>query len=163
MQRAALTALLLALVAAAAAADKSVLRTAGYAAAPPVHAPRVCSSAHGAGSAACDTASGASCTAPASAKFSAVVVGPQPAMQWDISGGFCGAFSVQQSALGVGAWISQDLVRKANIEQPGPHAMHGNTSAACAQSELGCGWEVRNLLQLCLLETFEWFLLLSDS
>ena len=44
------------------------------------------------------------------------------------SGGFCGAFSVQHAALAFGAWISQDLVRKANREQPGPHNMHGNTT-----------------------------------
>ena len=50
----------------------------------------------------------------------------QPGQQWNINGGFCGAYSIQQSALNFGAWISQDLVRKANREQPGPYTMHGN-------------------------------------
>ena len=65
------------------------------------------------------------CTPP-DTKYSKVVVGPQPGQQWNINGGFCGAFSTQHAALGVGAWISQDLVRKANRNQPGPHAMHGD-------------------------------------
>ena len=64
-------------------------------------------------------------------------------MQWNLAGGFCGAFSVQQAALSAGAWISQDLVRKANIAQPGPHNMHGSSNAAnCSNDPLGCGWEV---------------------
>ena len=38
---------------------------------------------------------------------------------------------------------SQDLVRKANIDQPGPHHMHGNPDPrTCNTSNLGCGWEV---------------------
>jgi hypothetical protein len=64
-------------------------------------------------------------------------------MQWNLAGGFCGAFSVQQAALSAGAWISQDLVRKANIGQPGAHNMHGSSNAAnCSADPLGCGWEV---------------------
>lgn len=87
--------------------------------------------------------------------------------QWNINGGFCGAWSTQQSALrlaffravceqyspclkagfekgmlfvlfflvtsilflhSVGAWISQDYVRKANRDQTGiEHNMHGST------------------------------------
>jgi hypothetical protein len=43
----------------------------------------------------------------------------QPRQQWNIDGGFCGAMSIQQAALGVGAWISQDLVRKANTHGEG--------------------------------------------
>jgi hypothetical protein len=66
------------------------------------------------------------CKAPATA-FSRVVEGPAPGVQWETSGGFCGAFSVQHAALGFGAWISQDLVRKANRDQTGiPHNMHGD-------------------------------------
>ncbi len=68
------------------------------------------------------------CTAP-STKFSKVIAGPSPGIQWETSGGFCGAFSVQHAALGFGAWISQDLVRKANRDQTGiPHNMHGDTT-----------------------------------
>ena len=65
------------------------------------------------------------CTAP-DTKFSKVVRGPVPGQQWNINGGFCGAFSTQHAALAAGAWVSQDLVRKANREQPGEHNMHGD-------------------------------------
>ena len=44
--------------------------------------------------------------------------------------------------LSVGAWISQDKVRKANIHQPGRHTMHGDNTPKCASNPLGCGWEV---------------------
>lgn len=44
----------------------------------------------------------------------------------NINGGFCGAFSIQQSTLAFGGWISQDLIRKANKDQPGPKFMHGD-------------------------------------
>jgi hypothetical protein len=53
--------------------------------------------------------------------------GPKPGNQWNINGGFCGAWSTQQGALSVGAWISQDFVRKANKDQKGiEHNMHGD-------------------------------------
>lgn len=67
------------------------------------------------------------CTPPATA-YARVAVGPQPGQQWNIAGGFCGAFSLQHAALASGAWLSQDLVRKANRGQPGPHHMHGDTT-----------------------------------
>ena len=67
------------------------------------------------------------CTPPA-AKYSKVVLGPQPGQQWNINGGFCGAFSTQHAALAFGAWISQDLVRKGNKDSPGPHNMHGDST-----------------------------------
>ena len=47
-------------------------------------------------------------------------------VQWETSGGFCGAFSVQHAALAFGAWLSQDYVRRSNRDQPGPHHMHGD-------------------------------------
>ena len=59
--------------------------------------------------------------------------GPQPGQQWNTEGGFCGAFSLQHAALAVGAYVSQDLVRKANRDEPGEHHMHGDTTV---------GWEV---------------------
>lgn len=65
------------------------------------------------------------CTPPSTA-YAKVINGPVPGQQWNINGGFCGAFSTQHAALGVGAWVSQDLVRKANRLQPGPHFMHGD-------------------------------------
>ena len=66
------------------------------------------------------------CTPPKT-KYSRVVPGITPGQQWNIAGGFCGAFSVQHGALGrAGAWISQDLVRKSNRDQPGEHHMHGD-------------------------------------
>lgn len=68
------------------------------------------------------------CTPP-NLPFSRVVPGPAPGQQWNINGGFCGSFSVQQCGLAFGAWISQDLVRKANRDQTGiPHNMHGDTT-----------------------------------
>lgn len=67
------------------------------------------------------------CTAP-STKNSLVIAGPKPGQQWNINGGFCGAWSTQQSALAFGAWISQDLVRKANRDQNIAHGMHGDTT-----------------------------------
>jgi len=36
-------------------------------------------------------------------------------LQWNINGGFCGAFSYQTLMMTKGAWVSEDLVRKANI------------------------------------------------
>jgi hypothetical protein len=66
------------------------------------------------------------CTPPPTT-YSRVIAGPAPGQQWNINGGFCGAFSIQQSSLAFGAWISQDLVRKANRDQTGiAHNMHGN-------------------------------------
>jgi hypothetical protein len=62
------------------------------------------------------------CKQPA-AKYTKVL-NLQPRQQWNIDGGFCGALSIQQAALGVGAWISQDLVRKANTHGEG----HGSSS-----------------------------------
>ena len=68
------------------------------------------------------------CTPPADAKYHAQAAGPAPGNQWNINGGFCGAWSVQANALSVGAWVSQDLVRKANRDQAGiAHNMHGDT------------------------------------
>ena len=67
------------------------------------------------------------CTPPATT-YSRVIAGPKPGLQWNIAGGFCGAFSVQHGALAFGAWISQDLVRKSNRDQAGPHHMHGDTT-----------------------------------
>ena len=42
------------------------------------------------------------CTPPKSA-YSKVITGPVPGQQWNINGGFCGAFSVQHAALAAGA------------------------------------------------------------
>lgn len=53
----------------------------------------------------------------------------KPRRQWNVEGGFCGEMSIQASALAFGAWISQDLVRKAS-----PHG-EGNGSP-------GKGYEV---------------------
>lgn len=64
------------------------------------------------------------CTAPVT-KYSRRIIGPAPGQQWNINGGFCGAFSVQQAALSTGAWISQDYVRKANRDFQGAKVMHG--------------------------------------
>lgn len=42
----------------------------------------------------------------------------KPRLQWNIRGGFCGATSVQVMMMGLGAWVSEDLIRKANIGAP---------------------------------------------
>lgn len=47
------------------------------------------------------------------------VLDVKPRQQWNTNGGFCGAMSIQTGALAVGAWISQDLVRKANTHGEG--------------------------------------------
>lgn len=52
------------------------------------------------------------------------VLDVKPRQQWNTDGGFCGAMSVQTGAMAVGAWISQDLVRKANTHGEG----HGTPS-----------------------------------
>ncbi|GMH64999.1 hypothetical protein TL16_g04092 [Triparma laevis f. inornata] len=44
-----------------------------------------------------------------------------PRQQWVESGGFCGALSIQSIAMTYGAYISQDLVRKAAPYQSGSH------------------------------------------
>ena len=63
---------------------------------------------------------------PPAAQFSRVIPGPKPGQQWNINGGFCGSWSIQQTAKAFGAWISQDVVRKANRDQPIQHYMHGD-------------------------------------
>eukprot|EP00936_MAST-01D_sp_MAST-1D-sp1_P002341 g2341.t1 len=68
------------------------------------------------------------CTPP-KAQYSAQAKGPKPGQQWNLSGGFCGGWSTQQSALSVGAWVSQDLVRRSNRAQTGIEKnMHGDTT-----------------------------------
>ena len=39
----------------------------------------------------------------------------KPRTQWNSNGGFCGSLSIQVMLLAHGAWVSQDLIRKANI------------------------------------------------
>jgi hypothetical protein len=56
------------------------------------------------------------CTEP-DTKFKSVLT-IKPRQQWNIEGGFCGAISVQVLMMGHGAWVSQDLIRKANIDAP---------------------------------------------
>ena len=97
---------------------------------PPAHSlmrSRAISAALLAAAAAAQCVAPGTCTPPAT-KYSRVIAGPTPGRQWNIAGGFCGAFSLQHAALAQGAWISQDLVRKANRDQPGPHNMHGDTT-----------------------------------
>jgi hypothetical protein len=66
------------------------------------------------------------CVAPAT-KYSNVLPGVTPRQQWNINGGFCGAVSFQALHLAYGAWISQDLVRKANTHGSG-HCAPGEVS-----------------------------------
>jgi hypothetical protein len=84
------------------------------------------------------------CSPPAHANH-AIAVGPAPGLQWDFSGGFCGSFSVQQGALSAGAWVSQDLVRKANRGQPGVHNMHGDGTVGYEVMPSNVAWTADHL------------------
>lgn len=84
---------------------------------------------------------------PPPAKYTRLV-GVRPRQQWEISGGFCGALSIQSAALGVGAWISQDLVRKANTHGEG----HGSPSKGYEILPTNVGETARNLK----LDAEEW-------
>jgi len=50
----------------------------------------------------------------------------QPRKQWNIAGGFCGSLIIQVMMLAHGAWVSEDLIRKANIGA----RCHGHSSPA---------------------------------
>lgn len=64
---------------------------------------------------------------PPKTQYHLQITGPKPGQQWNINGGFCGAWSTQQCGLSIGAWISQDLVRKSNKDQQGIELnMHGS-------------------------------------
>lgn len=56
------------------------------------------------------------CEAPP-AKFTSLLP-IRPRQQWNVEGGFCGSLSVQVMMMGYGAYVSEDLVRKANIGAP---------------------------------------------
>jgi hypothetical protein len=73
------------------------------------------------------------------------MVGPKPGQQWNINGGFCGAWSTQQACLAHGAWISQDLVRKANRKQNIPHGMHGDTTEGFEVMPSNVAYTAKNL------------------
>ena len=65
------------------------------------------------------TVSGMSCAPPSvcdqpPASFTRIQW-EHPRVQWNINGGFCGSFSLQTLMMTHGAWVSEDLVRKANI------------------------------------------------
>jgi len=70
----------------------------------------------------------AGCVAPGVCKQPAAkfvnVLDIKPRQQWNTAGGFCGAVSMQVSAMSYGAWISEDLVRKANSQGES----HGNAT-----------------------------------
>jgi len=85
------------------------------------------------------------CTPPP-AKYSLRIPGPAPGQQWNINGGFCGAWSTQQCALSVGAWISQDLVRKANKDQQGiEHNMHGDRTMGYEVMPINVAYTAKDL------------------
>ena len=86
---------------------------------------------------------------PPDYSFKRVAVGPTPSRQWEISGGFCGAWSLQQSGLAHGAWLSQDLVRKANKDWPGPHVMHGDSALGYEVVPINIGYTCKALKLNC--------------
>lgn len=85
------------------------------------------------------------CTPP-STKYSRVMTGPKPGQQWNINGGFCGAFSIQQASLAKGAWLSQDKVRKANRNGGAePHGEHGDTTSGFEVLPINVGYTAKML------------------
>lgn len=75
---------------------------------------------------------------PPNSKYSAGRIYATPRKQWVDSGGFCGALSIQTLALSYGAYISQDLIRKAapeggghGDEEDGYEISPTNIDAAC--------------------------------
>ena len=66
------------------------------------------------------------CTPPPT-KYSWVAPN-SPRDQWTIEGGFCGSLSIQSIALTKGAFISQDLIRKANIPVGNSCGEHGDNT-----------------------------------
>jgi hypothetical protein len=59
------------------------------------------------------------------------VASEHPRQQWNYNGGFCGAFSLQTLMMTHGAWVSEDLVRKANIGAPCFGHGNGPNSTIC--------------------------------
>jgi hypothetical protein len=82
-----------------------------------------------------------------------------PRVQWNINGGFCGSFSLQTLMMAHGAWLSEDLVRKANIGAPCFGHGNGPNSAVCASphdsdcissAPEGCEVGPENYKQTCI-------------
>eukprot|EP01062_Namystynia_karyoxenos_P083164 TRINITY_DN9513_c0_g1_i1.p2 TRINITY_DN9513_c0_g1~~TRINITY_DN9513_c0_g1_i1.p2 ORF type:complete len:380 (+),score=154.50 TRINITY_DN9513_c0_g1_i1:130-1140(+) len=93
--------------------------------------------------------SGAGCVAPGvcsapPAKYTRVLP-LRPHQQWNINGGFCGAMSVQLNAMAFGAYISQDLVRKANTHGEG----HGSPAEGYEVLPGNVAETARNLKLTC--------------
>ena len=81
-----------------------------------------------------------------------------PRQQWNYNGGFCGAFSLQTLMMTHGAWVSEDLVRKANIGAPcfghgnGPNSticQSKNDTECISTAPLGCEVGPENYAQTC--------------
>jgi len=56
-------------------------------------------------------------------------------VQWNTNGGFCGSFSFQTVLTAHGAWVSQDLVRKANVGAPCFGHGNGVNSTVCTAAD----------------------------
>eukprot|EP01079_Euglenida_sp_SAG-EU17-18_P008906 gene8906-1596_t len=82
--------------------------------------------------------------APPSTQYSRVLP-ITPRQQWNINGGFCGAVSFQASMLAFGAWVSQDLVRKANTFGSGHCGLDHHPSLGCEVDALNLGETALNL------------------
>ena len=86
------------------------------------------------------------------------VVSEHPRQQWNYNGGFCGAFSLQTLMMTRGAWVSEDLVRKANIGAPcfghgnGPNSticQSKNDTECISSAPLGCEVGPENYAETC--------------
>jgi hypothetical protein len=81
------------------------------------------------------------CEPPQKSLFSAVFPA-SPRKQWPNSGGFCGSASIQTLALGYGAWVSQDVVRKS---ASGDGCGHGSATEGFEISTFNIGEALTNL------------------
>ena len=82
----------------------------------------------------------------------------KPRIQWNINGGFCGSFSLQTLMMTHGAWVSEDLIRKANIGAKcfghgnGPNSticMSRNDSSCISSAPEGCEVGPENYEETC--------------
>lgn len=96
------------------------------------------------------------CSPPAAAHTRVALEAPR--YQWNFNGGFCGSFSLQTLMMVHGAWVSEDLVRKANIGAPCFGHGNGKNSTVCefnndtkcvSSAPEGCEVGPENYAQTC--------------
>lgn len=86
------------------------------------------------------------CAGPPSKKYK-VVQNVVPRIQWGDAGGYCGSMSIQEIALGKGAWISQQQVRDHTVDGGGHDHEILETNIGQALKELKLDfvfWDYKN-------------------